>query len=213
MRVCSRCDQAKPVAGFHKWAAGRDGLRPDCKTCVIAYMKARRDAMAVAVKTIPTSKPCTRCGVVKARDQFAKLNSSKHGLQSLCRDCQSRASKAWIKANPERNRAKCRASTSRRNARKLNVTVEHFTGDDLRHSYAKRGLEACVYCDGPYEQDDHVIPLSRGGVHACWNLVTACAYCNQSKCARDVFEFLGSREPHPAVIEAVSAYRESIQEG
>jgi len=40
---------------------------------------------------------------------------------------------------------------------------------------------ACVYCSGPFEHVDHVIPSSRGGTNDVTNLVPACTSCNTSK--------------------------------
>lgn len=39
----------------------------------------------------------------------------------------------------------------------------------------------CIYCNDPYEAVDHLTPLSKGGLHALWNLVPACTFCNSSK--------------------------------
>lgn len=40
---------------------------------------------------------------------------------------------------------------------------------------------SCVYCGGPYEQIDHIIPWALGGTGCIENLTTACAKCNASK--------------------------------
>lgn len=42
----------------------------------------------------------------------------------------------------------------------------------------------CAYCVGPYEEMDHVVPLSRGGRHEPGNVVPACRDCNRSKGSR-----------------------------
>jgi len=39
----------------------------------------------------------------------------------------------------------------------------------------------CAYCFGKAETMDHVIPLSRGGMHVPSNLVPACKRCNFEK--------------------------------
>jgi hypothetical protein len=46
---------------------------------------------------------------------------------------------------------------------------------------------SCAYCGGPGPfHDDHVEPLSRGGLDTPTNLVPACQRCNNSKWARPV---------------------------
>lgn len=40
----------------------------------------------------------------------------------------------------------------------------------------------CAYCDADHwDQQDHVVPLSRGGKHDISNVVPACAACNYRK--------------------------------
>jgi 5-methylcytosine-specific restriction endonuclease McrA len=43
---------------------------------------------------------------------------------------------------------------------------------------------SCVYCGGPYEHIDHIMPLTLGGMNCIENLTTACARCNMSKGAK-----------------------------
>ena len=50
----------------------------------------------------------------------------------------------------------------------------------LRTQWKKEGL-VCVYCAGPFDTIDHVIPLNRGGDNMKSNLVPACRSCNSSK--------------------------------
>lgn len=52
---------------------------------------------------------------------------------------------------------------------------------------------ACVYCGRPATTVDHVIPRSRGGPNAQWNLVPACKECNHEKGSLTAEEFLALR--------------------
>lgn len=40
MKTCSKCKEEKSVEEFHKRKASKDGLRPDCKSCVNTQSKA-----------------------------------------------------------------------------------------------------------------------------------------------------------------------------
>ena len=53
---------------------------------------------------------------------------------------------------------------------------------------------ACVYCGGPYEHVDHVVPRKHGGTDDVENLVPACQPCNQSKNSKPLDEWLASRK-------------------
>jgi 5-methylcytosine-specific restriction endonuclease McrA len=51
--------------------------------------------------------------------------------------------------------------------------------------------DRCAYCflEGPLEQD-HVIPISKGGAHTAENVVPACKSCNSSKSDRSLLVFI-----------------------
>lgn len=54
---------------------------------------------------------------------------------------------------------------------------------------------ACAYClrtDLPLEQE-HIIPLSKGGEHSANNVVPACSGCNGFKKAKSIFVMLSKR--------------------
>lgn len=56
----------------------------------------------------------------------------------------------------------------------------------------------CVYCRGPAETIDHVVPRSRGGPH-CWeNCVACCGRCNRKKADRLLAELGWSLPRTPA---------------
>lgn len=52
-----------------------------------------------------------------------------------------------------------------------------------------RATGECVYCGGPSETVDHVIPLARGGWEHESNLVPACRPCNSGKKDRSLAEW------------------------
>lgn len=50
----------------------------------------------------------------------------------------------------------------------------------------------CAYCDGSANTGDHVVPRSRGGASTVENVVAACSWCNTSKGARTLAEWIRS---------------------
>jgi 5-methylcytosine-specific restriction endonuclease McrA len=48
----------------------------------------------------------------------------------------------------------------------------------------RRQSRVCIYCAGPCETVDHVVPLQQGGTNYEGNLVPCCRRCNGSKGAR-----------------------------
>lgn len=86
-------------------------------------------------------------------------------------------SAAYKRAHPERNRE----WAARRRARmRGNLPVDYH--EQLLGFQGGR----CPYCHEVLEEThlDHVIPLSRGGVHSWENVVLACPGCNTRKSAR-----------------------------
>jgi 5-methylcytosine-specific restriction endonuclease McrA len=50
--------------------------------------------------------------------------------------------------------------------------------------------DTCSYCGGPAGTLDHIVPLSRGGVHHWSNLAAACSSCNNRKKTMSALTFL-----------------------
>ena len=62
----------------------------------------------------------------------------------------------------------------------------------LREIVERRDHYVCIYCGrfSPTGEVDHVLPLSRGGTDAVYNLAWACQACNRSKGDRTVCEWV-----------------------
>ena len=69
------------------------------------------------------------------------------------------------------------------------VRVPHRSRIPLtRGALMRRDNYMCAYCSRRAETIDHVIPRSRGGLHAWENCVASCMRCNHSKSDRLVEE-------------------------
>jgi 5-methylcytosine-specific restriction endonuclease McrA len=108
--------------------------------------------------------------------------------------------RAYGKANRERRAAYLREWTRThraavrllghvRRAREVAADTRTVTARDWDR-LVSRYHGCCAYCGrgGPMEQE-HVIPLSRGGRHAIGNLLPACRPCNTSKRAQLLVEW------------------------
>ena len=139
-------------------------------------------------------KPCTACGIVKAFFEFHGDNSTRDGLNYVCKECNSARAKEYYDENKEKmrasaarryhsdidssrkyyrrkarqwlkeNRSKNRARSARKNAEKLKRTPAWADMESVNFFY-----ECCP--DGCHV--DHIIPL-RGktvsGLHIETNL-------------------------------------------
>lgn len=53
-------------------------------------------------------KKCYKCGETKGFDLFSKCKRNSDGLQSSCKSCASVASRAWVLANPNKEKERGR---------------------------------------------------------------------------------------------------------
>jgi 5-methylcytosine-specific restriction endonuclease McrA len=92
------------------------------------------------------------------------------------------ATKKYYLANPEVKRALER----KRKARKHDNAIFYISTKELKSLYAG----PCSYCGASGEMTlDHVVPISKGGVHGVSNLVPACNSCNSSKGQKVLIEW------------------------
>ena len=98
--------------------------------------------------------------------------------------------KAWIDANPEKHRAQMRSDVKRRKARKKGAAISDFTAVQWEQMKIDHKF-ACFYCGTQSEflQQEHCIPLSRGGNHTKSNIVPACGPCNRQKYVKTMEEY------------------------
>jgi len=61
----------------------------------------------------------------------------------------------------------------------------------VRGRILERDHFVCAYCDGHADEVDHVMPLARGGNNDDENLAACCGWCNRSKGAKLLSEWLG----------------------
>lgn len=154
MKRCPKCKTEKQTTEFGRDRSRPDGFQRYCKTCCCAYQKSFRADNRVAV-------------LAERADYYRKNRSSV--LSRMQR---------WQQNNPD----KVRAIASRRRVRKLNAFEDgSVTPEAVQAVFESFGCR-CAYCgsDGPL-QEEHVVPVSKGGPHIIENIVPACQSCNASK--------------------------------
>lgn len=124
---------------------------------------------------------CPRCEKWMPADAFHGSKRTANGLTSECRSCHSRVAVAT--RNPDARRKVNRASEARRRAAKAGSAVIS-SESDIREAMNMLG-NSCLCC-GSIEaiQVDHIVPISRGGIHHPTNVQPLCRRCNEKKQAR-----------------------------
>ena len=145
------------------------------------------------------NKRCRICQMTKSLDNYSYSKTNRDRLKHECKECRKIESAKWRSTNLEKAREASR-NWNRNNKDKKNAltrarkallykAVGNSSIDQIEARMAYYGF-LCAYCRGPFEQVDHVIPVSRGGSNWASNLVPSCAACNQQKNNRRVWNFL-----------------------
>ena len=161
------------------------------------------------------TKICGKCLVIKPVVEFAKRTASIDGYKSFCKACNkvwrvanclriSETDKVWYANNKERKQECTRlwklANPLARLAVNIRYRANKLESDDVSVTIGYllylRDIQQnrCVYCldELPYvgAHLDHIVPLSRGGLHSIGNVVYTCQFCNLSKGAKLLNEWL-----------------------
>lgn len=144
-------------------------------------------------------KSCVECGEVKPRSAFP-LDVRGKASSWYCLAClqirnrrreeySRRSTLSWQKSN----RARCYAGVRRYDARKRGAPISDLTLRQWRQ-VLQVFKYCCAYCGSQPArlEQDHVLPLSRGGAHTVGNVVPACRHCNASKSDRTIKEWVDS---------------------
>ena len=115
-------------------------------------------------------------------------------------DSQMAKSRQWQKDNPEAAKA-IKKNWSHKNREYLNAKEKRRAdlkkiGNVPLEFIRELNNKSCAYCGfflAGKMQIDHVIPISRGGMHTQNNLVSACKTCNQSKSNKPLDKWLASK--------------------
>lgn len=159
------------------------------------------------------TKTCKDCGKPKSLSEFWKHKSTKDRLSTYCKDCHGKRNAKWIVDHKEhhlklqkdwylknrechlnntknwsaQNLSKKASYRRSRRAKELNAPGS-CTQEQLKARMAYFGNK-CIYCGGPFEEVDHLIPISRGGSNWPSNLAPSCTKCNREKWTKTYKEF------------------------
>ena len=200
LKVCTKCEEELPLSEFHKAQSGKCGVRAQCKSCSAAYKRDYREKHGDAIRERErayyreNSEACVERRRKWRESNREHISEYSKGYYWLNRDVRIRQMREYREAHPELfaelgrkyrqdNPEMRREAQERRRARLRGATVVRFTQDELSARMAYFANK-CWMCGGPFENVDHVKPISRGGPHMLSNLRPSCCGCNSSKGAK-----------------------------
>jgi len=133
---------------------------------------------------------CSTCSVHLTPENTYKNKRGYNGLDARCKSCRKDQAIKWNKSNDRteirrRDNKKRRAVKAAHNAsRRVKMRKVHLTAGELMfvNEYYKIATE--LTAAGVEHHVDHIIPLSKGGLHVPWNLQVLTATENLSKGAK-----------------------------
>jgi 5-methylcytosine-specific restriction endonuclease McrA len=177
-RLCLTCKECKPYEsmGVRKDKHGNVVVSSICKQCQHKQESEKWSRQKADPKTHEHIKARLR---VQGKKEISRIRRLKYykANQKKC--------KAIVKAWKEKNKDKVVVQRERRRGNKVNVLE--------KTDVSKIKAVKCYYCGGWLKGDyhiDHIVPLSKGGVHAYFNLCAACPTCNMSKHTKNVNDFI-----------------------
>jgi len=207
-KTCSKCGQVKAYNFFSPQPQSKDGRSSWCKSCKASHEAAKRLLRGVPAKRKPLvtddGKQCLICNDILPLTSFPPSRRGKLGLGSYCRKCNKKYHRnpAWKERRRQytreyrkRHRDRWlflhRCNMLKRRARKRSVDTGEVTNAFLETLYDQ---PICHYChketDRSLRSVDHVVPISKGGIHHPSNLVMACQSCNSAKRDKSLERFL-----------------------
>jgi len=199
VQVCSKCSIEKALDEFY-WRNDQASYRRDCKACVCQGVRLNAqkryaedpDYWRKSHRRKTEAKPelyrrISRCSARRRR----RLNplpalEAERMYRTRFPERVRNAQRKWAGENPDWFRIK----DQRRKAfaAELPATLTPIEWKEIQVEHGHK----CAYCGSsrPLEQD-HVIPLSRGGPYTKSNIVPACKPCNASKRDQTPDEWVG----------------------
>lgn len=202
-RTKSEAEKARDREYARAWRVANPDAYRDRYTKRNAQLAAERAIVRAAKRVAwlaeppPETMDCTRCGEAKRLVDFGVDRRARFGRVRICKACKAQAANDYVAADETRRRAVIdraatwakahpevgRATVLRRRARLRGATIGAFGPKEIDQRMAMFG-HRCWICRGPYEQVDHVKPVSKGGAHMLCNLRPICGDCNLRKSGR-----------------------------
>lgn len=183
-RRCKRCNELKLITEYPEKGI-RSGVQQYgtiCKQCLShaaedtekpygttldEYLNIDLDEMI----KLAGKRQCRICHVWKPINQFNKdrISNGEQKYRSECKACHR-------KMNAERTKL----YKDRKQLQRVDITEAQWK--DIEKDFEN----SCAYCGKPWDEKDHIVPVSLGGATTAANLIPACKSCNAKKGNRDL---------------------------
>lgn len=202
-KICRICNKEFPLTEeyFNTRKDGKDGFRNECKECKKKKWKEDSERIQKQRKEhykINKERLCKyRAEHYQDNKEHFREQARKHYRDNkeyysmhdkfyyyANKEKVSLRKKLYIKNNP--TKAKMYIQKRRAMKRKLPATLTVEQWENIKKYFNNR----CAYCGKELTlQQEHFIPLTKGGEYTINNIIPACKICNSSKNNKDFLEW------------------------
>lgn len=178
LKICKKCEEAKPESEFHKDGGSPDGFRAQCKPCRNGYMREyylsedpdvkRERLKQYRLDNADRLRSLDAARYERDKDKRVALSSEQIKVR--------RARLAGVETDP---------GVTVRSLRELHGDACCYCGIEM--SFVRRPRGAGIAHDRATLE--HIVPISRGGTHTFDNTALACHRCNVSKNDKTLEEY------------------------
>ena len=181
-KQCSKCNKILPLEMYYKSGASKDGVRTYCKECTEKQKKKyKENNFEKVMKYNEQYREKNRGILAKKSYQYFKDNPKKWSqIQQKSYEKNKikrlEENKIYYKNNKEEFRIRWQKRKSRKVLLLNTLTKEQW-------SYIKAEFNnRCAYCGEETSlEQEHFVPISKGGTYTINNIIPACKSCNCSK--------------------------------
>ena len=224
MKHCSKCFEVLPMNKkyFCSDSQKKDGLKPSCKSCDKDYRKLNKGRIKTYQKAYKKKYYQENKEKISRYNKFYKAKNKEkvEELRKKNKEKYNARHREYLKENEAILKVK------RREYRKKNMD-KHRLNEQVR-SARKRALKStlttnqwqqclshfkhqCAYCDCTEKlEQEHVIPVSKGGHYTADNIIPACRSCNASKNNKSLEEWYVNHQSYSTLrMDFIKDYLES----
>lgn len=198
MKKCSKCKELKNLDLFSCTKRKEDKsclyYNSWCKYCRQLAEQQIRLNKGIKEKFKPNitscTKQCTKCKLIYQLSEFSPSKRGRLGLSSYCKKCTPRGTKEdhreYTRKYREKHKERWRALHRLNMVKRLN-NIENTSDGSVTDSFLKfvYAQEFCCWCKNFIEKSkrtlEHIIELTKGGLHSTNNITMACASCNSKR--------------------------------
>ncbi len=193
---CRKCKEDKSVAEFSKSARNKDGLRSYCKACDSKvskrwYSNNKQSNKERSQRWLAENKEVFREYQKSWEEENKKSRRNYHASwYQNNKERISRNHKEWWNNNPHKRRL-----YKNKYYGKIRNQGGEVSPDIIEKLFLIQN-NLCYYCEGFLEEFhlEHMVPISRGGLHDDNNLCLSCPPCNLKKHTKTAEEFMADKE-------------------